>query len=699
MADIRYLITVDSATAQAQIRQFDGDIDKLGKTSAGTESKFGGLWRQVATGQLVYDAVKRAGSAFIDLLNSSTKAAIEAEKADHDLNAALDITGRTVPGLSDHFKNYALALMKSTTFSDESIKSAQALLIQMTHLDRDGIDKATRGAIGLASALGMDLQSAAQLVQKAMEGNTAALSRYGIRVDENLGSEEKQAAILNKLNQLYRRAEADVGTTAGKIAQMKNRVDEAKEAFGGSIVNVEAYQNVIKNTGKFAEDMATAMTNLAKAIKDVNAPINLLLDITTTRLHPAFLSINQEMRKLIGAADDSRRPTATLTALWDIISKTWKVAGEHGYDVAAAIKALEDQAAKNAGLEKLRDIAKDLGIKLKTDTIAQVQKLEDNLKKLRLTGELTTGAAAKLRDEIAKLRYELSGLSAEIVNTFIPSARNVQAIFERMGATIGTTATPAMRQLSAAMTGYINQINSTWNSGARNMAQVWSERLHNIAVVGGAVANGLDAIFAQSAQNRMTAIDNEYQRRRQYIISHITDETAQNAALEQLDTQMAGRRRTIMRDYARAQKAVSLVNAIVSTAEGVAKALATPPPMSFILAAITAGLGAVQIGLIASQPLPLARGAIFTQRTRLMSERGGYYEVGEGGQPEVLAPLSDLPAVARAAGAGARGGRRGQPLHIHTHFILDGREIKEKILKVVMEADSIGALKLKKAIT
>lgn len=56
--------------------------------------------------------------------------------------------------------------------------------------------------------------------------------------------------------------------------------------------------------------------------------------------------------------------------------------------------------------------------------------------------------------------------------------------------------------------------------------------------------------------------------------------------------------------YARAAKAVAVIQAIIATAMSVLQALSSvPPPASYVMAAVSGALGAVQIGLIASQKL------------------------------------------------------------------------------------------------
>ena len=82
---------------------------------------------------------------------------------------------------------------------------------------------------------------------------------------------------------------------------------------------------------------------------------------------------------------------------------------------------------------------------------------------------------------------------------------------------------------------------------------------------------------------------------------------------------------------------MALLGAIVNTAAAVAKALPNIP-----LAIAVGVLGAIQIGLIRAQPLPLKEGGLVMGPTRAL--------IGEAG-PELVIPLSKLqPAFAGGGG-------------------------------------------------
>lgn len=262
VGDIKYVVTVDSTGALKHIQDFDKAIEGLQKdttAASGSSRAFGSeltskLIPSFTIASLAADAIRGGFRKVTQAMGDTLQASIAQEDADRSLRAALELTGREVESNAAHYKEYASELQNATIYGDEQIQSIQTLLLQMTSLSQDGIDRATRGTLGLASALGMDLNAAALLVQKAMAGQFATLSRYGIVLDENLSAEEKKAQLLEKLDVLYGRATAATETFSGRIAQLKNAWGDAQEEIGNAIVKNEKVLMAIRDvTGVIKE--------------------------------------------------------------------------------------------------------------------------------------------------------------------------------------------------------------------------------------------------------------------------------------------------------------------------------------------------------------------------------------------------------------------------------------------------------------
>lgn len=169
---------------------------------------------------------------------SAVKAYMESETAVSRLNIALRNQGQDVSKVSKELTAYAAELQKTTTFTDEAIVGAMSLMTSFG-LSGETLKRTTKAAMDLSQGLGIDLHTASMLLSKAYQGNTEALSRYGIKVDESIPKALKFEAIMAQLNSRFGGAsEAALNTTAGRITNLTNRIDELKERVGAQLLPV-----------------------------------------------------------------------------------------------------------------------------------------------------------------------------------------------------------------------------------------------------------------------------------------------------------------------------------------------------------------------------------------------------------------------------------------------------------------------------
>jgi hypothetical protein len=123
-------------------------------------------------------------------------------------------------------------LQKITRFGDEKILDVSTLLIQ-SGAARQEVAKLTEMVLDLASGLGLDLNSAAMLVGKTLQGEFGALGRYGIQLDETKTKSQQLEEALGTLEKRFgglARATAD--TLTGNLEQLKNVIGDIKELPG-----------------------------------------------------------------------------------------------------------------------------------------------------------------------------------------------------------------------------------------------------------------------------------------------------------------------------------------------------------------------------------------------------------------------------------------------------------------------------------
>ena len=180
MSEVRIDVYADTHGAPKQLGDTAAALAGVEKGAGAADGTMGGLWKQFAIGTLAVDALKKAYGLLKGVVEDSIKGAIAEEIAENNVKAALEITGRTVAGNLQHYVDFSMAQMKLTTYTHEEVQEAQALLLQLTSLDQKGIDRATKGSMGLASVMGKDLHGATVMVTKAMEGITRPSAGSGL---------------------------------------------------------------------------------------------------------------------------------------------------------------------------------------------------------------------------------------------------------------------------------------------------------------------------------------------------------------------------------------------------------------------------------------------------------------------------------------------------------------------------------------
>lgn len=172
-----------------------------------------------------------------------------------------------------------------------------------------------------------------------------------------------------------------------------------------------------------------------------------------------------------------------------------------------------------------------------------------------------------------------------------------------------------------------------FNKLQQQQSKITWEKMAGFAVT---ATNLISNISNQAYQNRMGQLDKEYADRKKYIMENIVDETEREKALELLEDEFTQKKIEAARSAAIADKAAAMMGAIVNTAQAVTKAYAQGGIFGIATAGIMAALGAIQVALIARQPVPMAEGGIVTQPTQILA--------GEAG-PETIIPLDRLSEV------------------------------------------------------
>jgi hypothetical protein len=513
VADVKYIITVDESGATKKIETFDKAIVDLGKSTGKTDSAFGSLWKQFAIGQVAVNALYKGWSVFKNEMVSTVREAIEAEQAERRLRTALEMTGRAHSGIMFSLVEFSKAQQKATLYTDEQIQSTLTLLAQLTKLDSQGLQKAAKGAMGLAAVMGIDLESAALMVSKAMEGNVQALERIGIRLDDNVPKEEQAAAMLEKLVGLYGRATAETESFGGEVQQLKKAWGELKEEIGRVVTESTPLTGWIKDTTKYLQDMNAEAKESALSFKNIVA---------------AWAGIGTGPVGALATAAAAARG-----AMRDL--------GKEAVITAKYIKIMSDPAnAPGSFFAATTTGAKSAG-----------QSLEAFTRSLM--------ASKKEAKELTAIPFKLFG--------DFPPEKNVYELTKLPPAI--NRVELVMQSLTAASKLTGDRMKKTWAETAKAIA----ETMDKIRSQSSEAFSILNSIFSQSQRNREIAIENEYKKRLDAINLSILDEEEKQRAVMALEAEYQLKRTSAARAAAKQQKAVAMMEAIVNTASAVTEAL------------------------------------------------------------------------------------------------------------------------------
>ncbi len=188
-------------------------------------------------------AVTAVAAAAVGVAKQCISAYVEEEAAQMKLAVAMRNQGDFTRESFSALKDYAAQIQKTTVYGDELTIATMANL-KTYGMNTEELKRATIATMDLASAKGMDLRSASELVGKAFVGETGTLSRYGIVVDDGLKKTQKFDAVLGQIQHRFGgSAQAEIETYAGQWKQISNWWGDQMETAGLVLLKIlEALQ-------------------------------------------------------------------------------------------------------------------------------------------------------------------------------------------------------------------------------------------------------------------------------------------------------------------------------------------------------------------------------------------------------------------------------------------------------------------------
>lgn len=196
-----------------------------------------------------FGLIKSGLSAAINITREYIKVADIQDKAERKYIGALKIRGEFTEEAFKAQGRFNSEVQKQVGIGDEVLFNLQAQLLAMgVHKDR--VNEATKGVIGFSQVMGVSLETAAKLSVRALNGQTSALERYGIKATD-------AADATRQLSDLYGIAVATSDTLETRISILGAGFGDLKEVIGSGVTDSGSLTMAIDSMTGLMEDLQT----------------------------------------------------------------------------------------------------------------------------------------------------------------------------------------------------------------------------------------------------------------------------------------------------------------------------------------------------------------------------------------------------------------------------------------------------------
>jgi hypothetical protein len=309
----------DSRTLKlAILGEVKGLTDSLDKSSKDVEgfgdkiTKFGAL----------------AGAAFLAAGAAATKFAIDAVKNAAADEAAQRTLAKTIENTTGATKDQIASVeswISKTSLAvgvtDDQLRPAFARLTRSTK-DTEESQKLLNLALDISSATGKPLEAVANSLGKAYDGNTNALGKLGLGIDQSILKSKDFDAVYTNLRGTFKGfAEQEANTFEGKLGRLKIAFDEGKETVGSYIITAIT-PLVTLTVNKLIPALQDISDKIGKAVQPAFERIHDFVDKFVIPIFGALKDAFNTVRDAFVDNKDKLEPLLTLFKdVWDFVQK------------------------------------------------------------------------------------------------------------------------------------------------------------------------------------------------------------------------------------------------------------------------------------------------------------------------------------------------------------------------------------------
>ena len=234
-------IVADIDNLQKGLKKADNEIETFGDKVSAFGKKAAAAFAVAAAAAAAYGT---------KLAIDGVKAAIEDEAAQLRLANALRTATGATEGQIKATEDFILQTSLATGVADDSLRPAMQRLAVSTK-DTGEAQRLLSLALDISKGKGIELETVANALGRAQDGNTTALGRLGLGLSKAELSTLSFTEVQAKLSELSGgAAAANAETFQGKIDRLKVGFDEAKESLGVALLpQVEKFITFLNDVG------------------------------------------------------------------------------------------------------------------------------------------------------------------------------------------------------------------------------------------------------------------------------------------------------------------------------------------------------------------------------------------------------------------------------------------------------------------
>ncbi len=588
----QYDPALDDAHAKAQ------DFD----TQAATTSKHvESNWKEMATG------VAEALTAAFETTSRLIEKWAEADRSQTQLNFAVQSSSMLYYGAADTLTAFADHMKELTGVDDDLIKSQLGIEASFGLTEKQ-MENVMTAALNLSSTGMVSLDQAVRGLAGSFDGSIGLLGRYVPSLKDLTKEQLAAGDAVDLVNAKFKDMAATLGgTLSGQLNNLHNAFEDLLKQsgrvlaldFGWLVKPFASLLNGISGSVKATMDLRDAQTAYQKGNATLDQQILVLnahYDEMNAKYKDAIANIilarNQSDAIQKQRQAEANAILADLHATADLIQKI--------KDQQDAEKKRADQAAANAKAAAARAAARKKALE---EALAQgkaLMEFSDQEERKKVEDEQKVQQALK---ETNALVAEGQKNSADALKAYEADVAARWAAIQKQHDDLTKARSDELQAQQKA-----DELEAaSAKKAAEETARTWERAWRSIDSDIKSVMGSLGAIADQYFANQNNALDEWYQNQIAALGDMTNATQEQTDAKAKIDKEYADKQKALKQEQWTDQKLLDLSNAVMNTAAAIAAALP-----NVALSVIAGALGAVQIGLIAAEPMPaFASGADF----------------------------------------------------------------------------------------